>query len=79
MLDLRIPSGLFFVALGVILTALAIVSPDLRAPLMTGNVNLYCGLFMIVFGCALLGLAQRTSSASILTGRDTTSKAQKPA
>jgi hypothetical protein len=55
MLDLRIPSGLFFAALGVIL----VLMPDLRAPLTVGNVNLYSGVFMLVFGGALLGLAWR--------------------
>ena len=55
MLDLRIPSGLFFAALGVIL----VFMPDLRAPLTVGNVNLYSGVFMLLFGGALLGLAWR--------------------
>ena len=59
MLDLRIPSGLFFLALGVILTAVALVQPNLRAPLTDGNVNLYCGVFMIFFGGMLLLLARR--------------------
>jgi hypothetical protein len=59
MLDLRIPSGLFFTTLGLILAVLGAVSPDLRAPLTQGNVNLYCGLFMLCFGAFLLWLAQR--------------------
>ena len=62
MLDLRIPSGFFFAALGVILTLLSIVSPDLRAPLTIGNVNLDCGLFMIAFGGVLLWLARRSKA-----------------
>ena len=62
MLDLRIPSGLFFLAIGVILTALAVAQPDLRAPLTEHNVNLYSGIFMIVFGGILLLLARRRSS-----------------
>lgn len=59
MLDLRIPSGLFFLALGVILTAVGLVEPNLRAALGEGNVNLYCGVFMIFFGGMLLLLARR--------------------
>jgi hypothetical protein len=59
MLDLRVPSGFFFLTLGIVLTVVAIVSPELRAPLTEGNVNLYSGIFMILFGGALLGLAQR--------------------
>ena len=59
MLDLRFPSGLFFAVLGVILTLLSFVSPDLHAPLTVGNVNLYCGIFMIAFGGFLLLLAWR--------------------
>ena len=59
MLDLRIPSGFFFAAIGVFLTVQSVVSPDLRAPLTVGNVNLYCGLFMIGFGGVLLLLARR--------------------
>jgi hypothetical protein len=62
MLDLRIPSGFFFLALGIILTALAVVRPDLRAPLSQSNVNLYSGLFMIAFGGMLLLLARRRPS-----------------
>ena len=62
MLDLRIPSGLFFALLGILLSIHSIVCPDLRAPLTTGNVNLYTGLFMIGFGGVLLLLAWRRPS-----------------
>jgi len=62
MLDLRIPSGFFFALLGIILAVYSVVSPDVRAPLTTGNVNLYGGLFMICFGGALLLLARRRPS-----------------
>jgi hypothetical protein len=58
MLDLRIPSGLFFTLLGAILLVLGVVSPDLRAPLTEVNINLYCGAFMLVFGACLLLLAR---------------------
>jgi len=59
MLDLRVPSGWFFAALGVILLAMGIFAPDTRAPLTDANVNLYCGIAMLVFGAFLLALAFR--------------------
>ena len=62
MLDLRIPSGIFFALLGIILGIYSVISPDRRAPLTEGNVNLYCGLFMICFGAMLWLLARRRPS-----------------
>ena len=62
MLDLRIPSGIFFALLGIILAIYSVMLPDLHAPLTVGNVNLYCGLFMMIFGGVLLGLARRGRS-----------------
>jgi hypothetical protein len=63
MLDLRVPTGLFFSILGVILAGLGILAPDLRAPLTDINVNLYAGLSMMVFGAFLLLMARRASRA----------------
>jgi hypothetical protein len=62
MWDLRLPAGLFFFGLGLILCALGLFVPSLRAPL-TGdvNVNLYSGLAMLVFGAVMLVLAKRAS------------------
>jgi hypothetical protein len=60
-MDLRVPSGLFFAILGVILTGLGIVEPGLRAPLTDVNVNLYSGLSMLAFGAFLLLMAWRAS------------------
>lgn len=57
-MDLRIPSGWFFLSLGAILLVLTIVSPDLRAPLTTANVNLYSGIAMAAFGGSLLCLSK---------------------
>ena len=59
MLDLRIPSGWFFAMMGAILAVQSVISPDLRAPLTVGNVNLYSGIFMLCFGGVLLLLARR--------------------
>ena len=59
MLDLRVPSGWFFVILGAIVTVVGLLQPDLRAPLTEVNVNLYSGISMLLFGGFLLILARR--------------------
>ena len=59
MLDLRIPSGLFFVAIGVILLAMGLINPDGRAPLTPTNINLYAGAVMFGFGAVLPLLSRR--------------------
>jgi uncharacterized membrane protein HdeD (DUF308 family) len=64
MLDLRIPTGWFFAVAGLILLAMGVLSPETRAPLTDVNVNLYCGLFMVIFGGALLVLSWRSRSQS---------------
>ncbi len=62
MMDLRLPSGLFFTLLGLILVGLGIFAPGLRADLLTdANVNLYSGAAMLVFGVILLLMAKRAS------------------
>ncbi|MEK7409053.1 MAG: hypothetical protein AAB225_28655 [Acidobacteriota bacterium] len=61
MWDLRLPSGLFFTLLGVILCAVALFAPDNRAPLTRANVNLYSGIAMLAFGGVMLWLARRRS------------------
>lgn len=58
-MDLRIPSGLFFAAVGGILCATSFLAPELRARLTDANVNLYAGLVMLAFGGTLLWLARR--------------------
>jgi hypothetical protein len=58
--DLRIPIGLFFALVGLILCATGL-GADYRAPLETANVNLYCGISMLIFGAVMLGLARRKS------------------
>ncbi len=60
-MDLRLPSGLFFAILGVILTGLGVFSPGMRAELTDFNINLYCGAAMLVFGAFLLFMARRAS------------------
>ena len=61
MLDLRVPSGWFFTVLGLILLGMGIFAPDTRAALSNANVNLYCGLAMLIFGLFLLFMAWRAS------------------
>ena len=61
-MDLRIPSGLFFTLLGLILTVMGLFSPGVRAPLTDVNVNLYAGITMLVFGAVLLLRARRAAT-----------------
>ena len=60
MLDLRVPSGWFFLIMGVILTVLGLFA-GYKAELTTVNANLYSGISMLVFGGLLLWLAKRAS------------------
>ena len=59
--DLRVPIGLFFTAIGVILLIAAFALPEARAELTSVNVNLYSGVSMLVFGSVMLWLARRAS------------------
>jgi hypothetical protein len=59
MLDLRLPSGLFFAITGLILIVLGVVNPESRAPLTPLNINLYEGVAMVAFGAFLLLLSAR--------------------
>jgi hypothetical protein len=59
-MDLRIPSGLFFLLLGAIVVLMGILSPAATAPLADINVNLYSGISMLLFGAILLVLARRS-------------------
>jgi hypothetical protein len=57
MLDLRVPSGVFFVLTGLLLLGLSFSHP--RAPMTQANVDLYAGVVMLAFGGLLLLLAGR--------------------
>ena len=59
--DLRIPIGLFFALIGLILVAVGVISPDARAALTQVNINLYSGASMLIFGSLMLWLARRRS------------------
>jgi len=56
--DLRIPIGLFFSIVGAILLITGFTGNS-RAPLGPENVDLYCGVSMLVFGSVMLWLARR--------------------
>jgi hypothetical protein len=56
MLDLRLPSGLFFAITGVLLIGVSFTNP--RAPMTDANVDLYTGCAMLAFGGFLLLLAR---------------------
>lgn len=61
--DLRRPTGYLFSLLGLILLVYGLVSPQVRAPLDAQiNVNLWCGLTILVFGVVLLWLSFRAKS-----------------
>lgn len=57
--DLRLPTGIFFVLLGIILLIYSVARPDVHAPLTQANVNLWSGLTLFVFGGILLWLSRR--------------------
>ena len=59
-MDLHVPSGWFFLLLGVILMAMGLFTTS-SAPLTTVNVNLYAGLVMAMFGGWMLWLSKRAS------------------
>ena len=61
MLDLRVPSGLFFGVVGLILISVSFGNP--HAPMTDANVDLYTGLAMLTFGGILLLLAFRSRRA----------------
>jgi hypothetical protein len=57
-MDLRVPSGWFFLLLGAILIVVGAVAAPV-APLTEANVNLYTGVVMALFGGAMLWLARK--------------------
>jgi len=59
-MDLRKPSGWFFVLLGALLAA-ASVTGDNAAPLLSVNLNAIMSVVMALFGVALLALARRAA------------------
>lgn len=63
-LDLRVPVGGLFVALGLILAGYGIITSGNDAMYVRStslNVNLWWGLAMLVFGAVFIGLAVRAA------------------
>ncbi|MBV9264889.1 MAG: hypothetical protein JO061_01850 [Acidobacteriaceae bacterium] len=61
--DLRRPIGILFGTLGLIVAIYGVLNPRVTAPLDPAvNVNLWCGLTLLVFGGCLLWLSYRKKS-----------------
>lgn len=60
-LDIRIPTGLLFAIIGVILVVYGLTPYSQLS--MNTNINLWWGGILLVFGMAMLGLAWRASRA----------------
>jgi len=59
-IDLRIPLGLLFVTLGLLLGGYGIAGDAAMYGLSLGvNLNLWCGMAMLIFGSAMLALSRR--------------------
>jgi hypothetical protein len=59
-LDLRLPIGLMFTIIGLLLAGFGLVSDQAIYRRSLGvNVNLWWGLVLLAFGVAMLGLASR--------------------
>lgn len=60
MIDLRVPLGLLFVTLGLLLGGYGIAGDATMYGLSLGvNLNLWCGMAMLIFGIAMLALSRR--------------------
>lgn len=58
--DLRTPIGIFFSLVGLIL-GIAGLTAGYQAPLESANVDLYCGISILIFGGVMLWLARRST------------------
>ncbi len=59
-LDLRVPIGLLFGSLGVLLAVYGLVSDPAMYQVSLGiNVNLWWGVVLVLFGAVMLGTAWR--------------------
>lgn len=72
-LDIRWPIGLMFSLIGLMLVVYGAVTgsnTDLYKRSLDLNVNLYWGLLLLVFGCAMLTMAWRGSKETQLGAKD---------
>jgi hypothetical protein len=60
-MDLRIPSGWFFLLLGALLIITGVVAAP-TAPLTDVNINIYAGAAMAIFGGVMLWLSRKQPS-----------------
>ncbi len=62
-LDIRIPTGLLFLVIGVLLTGFGLMTPDsqIYERSLGININAVWGLVLIAFGALMLGLAIRSA------------------
>lgn len=61
-MDVRVPIGGLLTVLGVLVAGYGLATlgqPDVYAKSLAFNVNLWWGLFMLIFGVSLLGLTRR--------------------
>ena len=61
-MDVRMPIGGLLSVLGLLVAGYGIATasqPDVYAKSLAFNINLWWGVFMLVFGLALLGLVRR--------------------
>ena len=59
-LDLRLPIGLMFTIIGILLTLFGMISDEAIYERSLGiNVNLWWGVVLVVFGVVMLGLMMR--------------------
>jgi len=64
-LDVRLPIGLMFLIIGVILSIYGMVSSsELYQRSFNININLYCGIGMVIFAQVMLGMVWRASKKS---------------
>ena len=63
-LDVRLPIGMMFTVIGVILTGYGVTSsPAIYERSLGINVNLWWGLVLVAFGLVMLGFASRPRRA----------------
>jgi hypothetical protein len=66
MLDIRIPIGLLFTVLGVLVLGYGIATnadPEIYAKSLNMNINLWSGIIMTIFGGIMLGWAKFAKKA----------------
>ncbi len=65
-IDIKIPIGLMFSVFGVILTiyGLATMDSSMYERSLSININLYSGVFMLVFGAVMLLLSRRKKKSA---------------